>query len=378
MNIMDNDRKKRICFVIDRIDSPTAGTEKQILLLINNLDRSRFSPYLAVLQITPWLRNNLQSCVMHEIGLLSSNPLLALLAIGKFSWFLRRENIDIVQTYFRDSSFVGLLSAKFAGVKVRIGSRRNQGFWMNRWEYAVQNLLNRITTLFIANCENTKEWVISHEKMKTQRVRVIYNGLEIDKYPSVHRAERKMLKEQLGFEEDTVLVGIVANLRAVKEIDVFLKASVLVSLALPHARFVIVGDGPDKSNLESLCRDLGLNSVVRFLGKREDVSTLLSCMDIGVLSSSSESFSNAILEYMAAGLPVVCTDVGGAREAVEDCVNGFVVPKGDHKQMAERIIEIIESKSFVKMGEKGREKAVVVFSSDRMINSYQNLYEEVV
>lgn len=374
---MDNDKRKKICFVIDQIESPTAGTEKQILLLISNLDQSRFIPYLGVLQISPWLRDNLQSCTLYEIGVLSFNPLSTLLAVIKFSRFLRREGIDIVQTHFRDGTLIGLLSAKLAGVKVRIGSRRNQGFWMNRFELAIQKVLNRITTLFIANCENTKRWAEKTEGLDQQRIVVIYNGLEIEKFKKATIKQRKSFREQLGFDDDVILVGTVANLRLVKSVDVFIKAAKLLLMNFQKARFIVVGEGPERNNLENLSRDSGLESSIRFLGKRLDVPEILGCMDIGVLSSMSESFSNSILEYMAAELAVVCTDVGGAKEAIEDGLNGFIVDPGDYEKMARKLITIIENDLFLEMGRQGRLKAERLFSCEQCVAAYQRIYETI-
>ena len=108
--------------------------------------------------------------------------------------------------------------------------------------------------------------------------------------------QRKSFREQLGFDDDVILVGTVANLRLVKSVDVFIKAAKLLLMNFQKARFIVVGEGPERNNLENLSRDSGLESSIRFLGKRLDVPEILGCMDIGVLSSMSESFSNSILE----------------------------------------------------------------------------------
>jgi glycosyltransferase involved in cell wall biosynthesis len=121
-----------------------------------------------------------------------------------------------------------------------------------------------------------------------------------------------------------------------------------------------------------------LSGFIRFLGKTLDVPNVLRCIDIGVLVSSSESFSNAIVEYMATGLPVVCTDVGGAREAVEDGVNGFVVDPGNYHQLAEKIMNIIEKNIFAEFGKKGMQKSVDLFSTEKVITQYENFYKQAV
>ena len=138
--------------------------------------------------------------------------------------------------------------------------------------------------------------------------------------------------------------------------------------------FLIVGEGPDRPGLENLCKDLGLQSQVIFLGKRIDIPAILCASDIGVLSSKSESFSNAVVEYMAAGVPVVATDVGGVREAVDEAVNGYVVPTGNYKQLAEQIVEVVCSGAMKQMGENSRTVSSKMFTLDKMIDETQKMY----
>jgi L-malate glycosyltransferase len=368
----------KICFVIDVIESPTAGTEKQLLLLIKNLDRAKFLPCLCVLRSSEWLRTNFNLCTVHEIGMTSFGNISGWLAILRFGQYLKDEKIDIVQTFFRDGGKVGLVAAKLAGVKTIIGSRRNQGFWLTKKELLLQKLMNRWTTRFIANCESTRQWAVRTEDINPNKISVIYNALETNHYYRASNSQRTTFCNELDLPVNAIIIGIVANLRPIKAIDTFIKAASLVACKTSQAYFVIVGDGPERVSLEALCNSLEIQSRVRFLGKRTDIPAILSCLDMGVLSSNSESFSNAILEYMAAGLAVVCTDVGGAREAVEDGLNGYVVEPGNAAQMAEKLLDIIEQEACATMGCQGRGKAIQLFSQTQIFECYQQLYEEVV
>lgn len=368
----------KIAFVIDTIESPTAGTEKQLLLLIRHLDRTKFQPFLCVLQSSPWLQNEFSDCEVIPIGVLSFKKSVTYLNLIKFALWLRKEHIDIVQTHFVEANKVGILAGKLAGVRAIVSTRRNQGYWHNKGELLVLKILNRWVTRFVANSESTKQWAVKAEKINTHRISVIHNGLEIDSFFKGTEKQRNTLREQLGFPGNAILLGVVSNLRPVKSIDVFIRAVQKVVKSHPQARFVIVGEGPEKAVLEKLCCDLGLADTVCFLGKRLDVPMILSCLDIGVLASSSESFSNAIVEYMASGLAVVCTDVGGAKEAVEDHVNGYIVAPGDCSGMAERINTLIEKDLYADMGRQGRQKAELLFSFEPVLGRYQHLYEEMV
>lgn len=368
----------RIAFVIDTIESPTAGTEKQLLLLIKHLDRKKFIPYLCVLRVSSWLRENFRECELVDMGVPSFGRPSSYLNLFKFVTFLKAQKVDIVQTHFVDGNKVGILAGKLAGVKAIVSSRRNQGYWHNKREVLTLTVFNRWVTRFLANSENTRQWTITTEGVDSKRIDVIHNALEIERYNKGSQRECLAFKKNLGLPPDSILIGIVANLRPVKSIDTFLKAAKIVSESCPEAHFIIVGEGPERIRLEQLGVELGIASKIRLLGQRLDIPEILSCIDVGILSSKSESFSNSIIECLAAGLPVVCTDVGGAREAVEDGVNGFVVPPGDYKAMADKIVTILTLCTMAQMGQASRHKAEKLFSLSAIMQTYEQYYEKVL
>jgi len=368
----------KIVFVIDTIESPTAGTEKQLLLLIKQLDRSKFKPYLCVLRVSEWLRQNIHECELVDIGVPSFANLSSYLNILKFSDFMKKHKIDIVQTHFVEGNKVGIMAAKLASVKAIVSTRRNQGYWHNKIEIMMLGALNSRVTRFLANSENTRQWAIKTEGINPESIEVIHNALEIDCYCKMIEDQRIAFKVNFDFPADASIIGIVANLRPVKAIEVFIRAAKIVSERCPQARFMVVGEGPERECLEQLCVELGIAPFIRFLGKRLDIPEILGCMDVGVLSSSSESFSNSIVEYMAAGLPVVCTDVGGAREAVEDGKNGYLVASGDYMAMADRISAILASGNMELLGQNSRNMAENLFSLPVIMRRYEQFYERLV
>ncbi|MEW5746932.1 MAG: glycosyltransferase [Nitrospirota bacterium] len=365
----------KIAFVIDTIDSPTAGTERQLLMLLKHLDRRQFDPYLCVLRSSAWLEQEFDLCPLHVAGIRSFKQLGSWRRLWRFARFLKREGIAIVQTHFRDSDIAGIIAARLAGTAAIIATRRNQGYWHKRGEVALKKLLSRRATVIIANSQSTKQWTAAVEGVPAERIRVIHNGIELEAYPGSDPVLRERCRRQLGLSGNTCCIGVVANLRPVKGIDVFLRAAAQVARRVDDVRFLIAGEGEERAALMRLAAELGLGGAVRFLGRRRDVPSLLAAFDIGVLSSHSESFSNALIEYMAAGLPVVTTDVGGSREAVEDGVSGFVVPVGDDHRMAEAIIRIAEDRTEgLRMGQRGRRCAEQLFSSQSCIEKSEALY----
>jgi len=367
----------RVAFLIDTIHSPTAGTERQLLLLLEGLDRRELEPRLCVLRNSPWLEN-FSLCPVHVLDIGSFKTLRAWWNVLRFALWLRRERIDILQTHFRDASLAGVLAAWLACVPGIVGTRKNQGYWMSGKELLLQKTLNGLPDVFVANSESTRQWANRIEGIALERIRVIHNGLSAD-FSAPSADTRRKARVLLGLPDDVLVAGIVANLRGVKRIDVFVRAAALVRAELPSAQFVVVGEGEERDSLEELAKTLGLHDSLRFLGRRSDVAEILPGFNVGVLSSDSESFSNAVVEYMAAGLPVAATDVGGCREALGDSPAGILVQPGDVDGLGRAIATLFAEKKLWEYAEKNHYARVKeMFSRERYLGAYSGLYREML
>lgn len=370
---------KRIAFLIDTIASPSAGTERQLLMLIEGLDRREFEPQLCVLKGSRWLEESFNLCPVHVLDIESFKSPGVWLNVLRFSGWLRRERIDALQVHFRDSSLAGILAATLARTPAVIAMRKNQGYWMNGAELRLQRLLNHFVDVFVANSEATREWARRVEGIVPGRLRVIHNGFGAAPRGADDETLRLRARQTLDLPLDAPVVGIVANLRPVKRLDVFLRAAARAREALPTARFVIIGEGEERERLQTLARSLGLNGEVHFAGRRTDVSDLLPAFDVGVLSSDSESFSNAIVEYMAAGLPVVATDVGGCREALAGEPGGILVAPGDAEALGRAMAEMLGDEHRTSHAREAHPRRVAeAFSKDRYLAAYAALYNELL
>lgn len=365
----------KIAFVINSIDSPTGGTEKQLLLLLKHLDRSRFSPFLCVVRGSDWLEKEFDLCPLHVLGIESYKHPVFLYRFWKFVHFLKTEKFTIVHSLFEDGMRIGITSGKLAGIDKNIAVRRSQGYWMTPLYLLLTKILNRWVDLIIANSHDTRKWTADFESFPIEKIEVIHNGIELESFQRLSPEVYSEYRTALGIPIDAPVVCIVANLRPVKSIDMFIRAARIVKSDIAAAHFIIVGEGELEEKLKQQSRDLNLESCIHFLGRRLDIPQILGISTIGVLSSSSESFSNTIVEYLAAGLPVVCTDVGGAREAVEDDSNGYVVPVGDFTDMAGKIINILRSDATLAKGKASRHKAERYFSVAAMMKKYEEIYE---
>lgn len=175
------------------------------------------------------------------------------------------------------------------------------------------------------------------------------------------------------------VIGTVANLDVRKDLGTFLRMAARIVAVFPQATFKVVGAGPERDSLVQLANELGIGARVEFTGASGNTKDAYHTFDVFVLSSRNEGFANVIVEAMASGLPVVATDVGGAREAIDDGRTGFVVPAHDPEALAERVGRLLADPSLgQRMGRAGRERAVREFSLQAMVRRYDDLYRELL
>jgi glycosyltransferase involved in cell wall biosynthesis len=244
----------------------------------------------------------------------------------------------VVQAFFFDSIFFGVLAGRLGGVKTVLSSRRDMGFWYRPFLLTVLRGLNLLTTRIVANSEAVRGVVLCRERVSRGKIDIMANGIDLASLDFAPPA-RRLARASLGLSSGQIAIGLIANMsRAVKRVDLLVRAAGRV--ARSHGaklRFFVLGEGHLKEGLIELTRSLGLAETVRFLTWPITRERLLPALDIGALTSDSEGFSNAVLEYLAAGLPVVVSDVGGNRELVVDGSNGFLFPPGDADALAEKI-----------------------------------------
>lgn len=366
--------KVRVAFLIDSIESPSAGSERQLLMLLEGLDRSRFEPFLCVLRSSPWIEEHFRLCPVRVLGVSSFKRPSAWASVFRFASWLRRERVHVLQLHFRDSSIAGVAASLLAPCVAVAAGRKSQGYWMDRGDLLLTRIMNTRVDVFVANSRDTAGWVERVEKVRPARIRVIHNGIDLPE-PSPGEDARARARALLGVGEDAPVIGMVANLRPVKRVDVFVRAAALVRAARPDAVFVVAGEGPERQALEELARSLGLGGSLRLLGRRLDVPRLLPGFDVGVLTSDSESFSNSLLEFMAAGLPVVTTDVGGCREALDGSEAGMVVAPANHEEVAESVLAILGDPELSGLARSGHPARVrEAFSRRAYVSAYEDLY----
>lgn len=320
-----------------------------------------------------------------EFRLNSFYDLHAVRQVWRFARYLRKHEIDVVHTHDFYTNIFGMAAATLARVPVRIASRRESAVRPES-QRLVERSAYRAAHAVVANCEDVRQQLI-REGVPAGKVRTIYNGLDIARVqPALSEANE--IRSSLKLPEQARFVTIMANMRAhvwnpepacYKDHPTFLRAAKRVHDSVPDAAFIIAGEGELMPATQELARSLGIADRTFFIGRCHDVGSVLSISDVCVLSSSSEGFSNAILEYMAAGRPVVATDVGGAREAVVHGETGYLVSAGDDQQLAEHIISLLSDPDTARsMGESGKRRVNEKFSSVKQLQNVESLYTELL
>jgi glycosyltransferase involved in cell wall biosynthesis len=237
-------------------------------------------------------------------------------------------------------------------------------------------LLAPLTDAFIAVAEPHAKYLAAHEGCTPRKICVVPNGVDIERFHQ--RCPNPALRQEFGLDANTQAVGIVAALRPEKNHEMFLYVAALIRQRLPNVRFLIVGDGLRRAELETLAKGLGVADIVRFLGTRSDIPEVLSVLDVVLLTSHSEANPICVLEAMACEKPVVATRVGSVSETVLDHQTGYLVALGDSQQMAERVVRLLTSpERAAAMGRAAREHVIGHWSVDGMVRGYENLITRI-
>ena len=347
--------------------------------LIERIDKGVFRPIAVCLQkfvkCSLWDNLDCEKCILNVYSLLSIDGLLKLV---RFARFLKNNRVDIIQTFFFDSTVYGIIAAKMAGINNTVSCRRDMGFWYDDGLKKKMRIVNRFTRRVLVNSNAIKSFVSVEERLPEAKIDVIHNGIDLGLVNRTAGAELELLAGKVRKED--IIVGIVGNFnRRIKRFDLFVRAAREVVKRHRKVKFLVVGGGALKEELKNLASELRVVEEIIFVGKMENAIPYIKCFDIGILSSDSEGFPNVLLEYMACGVPAVATCVGGNVELIKDRVSGLLVPKGDHVALAKAICELIEQAELREwLKEKAREMVAERYSWDKKIQEIQSYYLKLV
>ena len=366
----------KILFLIDELS--IGGTENQLTHLIKNLPEDKFYPVLGLLKENKNQKLYNLQCEIINFKYEGSPLLKDLTLIIDLNQTLKQRSFDIIQTHFPESEIHTAVALRFLKKKpVFIGTRRNLYHWVDTqpFNYFLYKLVSRWTDFILTNSFKVREICHKKERIPRNKLKVIQNAVEIDKYGKISKNTAKGL---IGLNPSDFIIGIVANWRPVKGLKNFLKAASIVSQEIPDAHFVLAGIGSQKNELINLANHIGIYNKAHFLENYPDIPSLMSAFDIAVQSSISEAFSNVLVEYMASGLPIVATKVGDAKNIIENGKEGLLVPPDNFEKLAYSILDLIKNREKANDVATAARIKVDNWSSDKIIKQYQEFYENII
>jgi len=372
-------KRIRVVHVVDKL--VVAGTQRHILALSDGLRRHGIDSEILCLLSGGPLTHCAESLGVRVtvLGMERIYDVRACLSLPRAVGFFRCRRPDAVLVYLFAAHIYGTVAARLAGVRRVISCRRQSVFWHKKEHAVARRLANTLIARTIANSRSVARFVALKEGIPRSEIEVVPNGVDVARFGTPDASARGKWRLTAGADETTCVVGTVGSLKPVKGHDLFLEAAARVAGAVRNVRFLIIGEGPLKGELVAHAQRLGIADIVHFAGGVADVDRALSAMDIFVLASRSEGMSNALLEAMAAGLPVVAADVGGNPEVVADGVEGFLVPGRDADEFAAGITTLAGDPELRRsMGRGAAARTRRDFTDDRMCARMAEIIRETV
>ncbi len=373
-------QKIRVLILTDSLLHLAGGSETHICNLIRELDEDRYSVDVIQLgfdsesaYVEPDLGGACRSLIRVPIAKVYS-PFG--IARARRIWrIIEEQRYDIVQSYHEKSDLISaFMPERIAGRLIRVSSRRDMGFKRSAAVRLVSYWLDRRFDAFVAPSKAIIEQLGARKELSGIPLIHIANGVDVDKFgvedpaASIDRSE----------DSDVVRIACVANLNPIKGHSVLLRALASVT-PQANVHLALAGGGPLEASLKGIARELGIADRVSFLGVIDNVRTLLNRSDVMVLPSLSEGMSNALLEGLASGLPIVATRVGGNPELVEPGVNGELVEPGDEQALATALLKVVQDAGLrATYGDASRSRAQKRYSVDAMARAFDGIYDRLL
>jgi glycosyltransferase involved in cell wall biosynthesis len=366
--IRKNRKPLRCAFVITSM--PVGGAETLLVNMMRRMDPAKIAPEVICLKEPGPLGEQIQDQFPVHSRLIGGKWDLAV--VWRLARLMVRREIDVVITVGAgDKMFWGRLAAAFARVPVIASALHSTG-----WPDGVgrmNRMLTPITDAVIGVADSHGEFLRDFEKFPADKVHVIRNGVDCERFAPNAEARRK-LRDELSLASDTPLIGIVAALRSEKNHSMLVRAAAQLRSKYPDAHWIVVGDGPERSTIESLAQELNIADRIHLLGTRYDTPEILAALDVFTLCSLNEASPVSILESLACGVPVVATDVGSISETVIDDKTGLLIASEDTDAMVQSIGQLLgDAPLRQKMGIAGRELVLKTGSLVSMVSGYQDL-----
>ncbi len=292
---------------------------------------------------------------------------------------IKENNINIIHAHQYTAYFYSLMSSFLMNKRPKLVYTEHGRHYPEvfRWKRAVINqVLHHFTHSFVAVSEAVKESLVKYEKLPAKKIKIVLNGIDMGEFSS---KKRPGLSKELGLMDGDLVVATMSRLIEAKNHQMLIKAFPSVLEKVPNAKLMIVGDGEYRTELESLALECKIGTRVVFTGLRDDIKDILAFVDVLSLMSFYEGTSMTLLEGMAAGLPIVASNISGNKYLVDDNVSGFLIPLDEPGLLSECLVRLLMDKNIrSKMGREGKKNLSERFSREKMSMKYAEIYTNLL
>ncbi len=295
---------------------------------------------------------------------------------GALADIVRQEKIDLLHLHGYSAANFGRLAARQCGIPNV----------MHEWavlktlphQFLADRLLSRKTDVAVGVSQSVRDFLVQSRAVPLNKTRVVWNGVNLNNFKTAAPEKVRAFKEQFGFSPEQKMIGTVTRLREEKGNRYFIEAAPQVLREFPEARFIVIGDGPLREELEALATKLNLAGKLFFAGFVSEVAVALAAMDIYVMASLTEGFPFALAEAMAAGKTVAVTNVGGMKEMVQHEENGLLVPCANGAALATALVRLLKNPTLSQhLGDAARRRSQE-FSVERNVMALEAIYAELL
>jgi glycosyltransferase involved in cell wall biosynthesis len=380
--------KVRVLHIITRLIR--GGADENTVFTVEGMEESRYDSEIVagrgseVNGFSP----RIQACtrVLPEL-VRDPNPVLDVIALLALVRIIRRGRYDIVHTHTAKGGFLGRLAARMAGVPHVVHTLHGVTFHEHvsrpvRWIYVLlERLAARYCDVLITVGEDVKQRYLDEAIGSREQYVTIPSGMDTEPFEEARRdpsGHRLAVRREFGFTDEDLVIGMVSRLEPRKGYHFLVEAMRRLAPDFPHLKLLIVGEGRQHGELEHLVRNLSLADRVVFAGYREDVARAISAFDIATLTSLWEGLPRVLVQYSLLEKPIVTFEVEGAREVVEDGVNGYVVPLKDVEALVDRLRRLVaDAAARTDFGRLSREKVLGRWDVERMVERIEAVYRDV-
>ena len=363
--------KIKLLIITDEME--IGGTQRQIVHLLNNINRDEFEPHLVYFRNSSFLVDELLDNNIPVVNI-KKNHNIDLLFIYYLYRYIYVNDFDIVHCFALSAEFWGTLCFYLMRKGHLVTSIRSQYEWYTPLQWKLKKSISKSSAKVITNSKNTGDYSYSRMNLLPTNLHVIYNGIDFNS---------NAISEHLDVDNILVdykyVIMFIGRLVDHKNIPTLIKAfKNVLDQDINDICLIMVGDGPDYDEIQLLINESKVNHV-HFIGERSDVRDLLDRADVVISPSYREGLSNTILEAMEAGVPVIASSVGGTPEIITDKETGILFHCDDVDELSDAILKVYNDKQYSeKLGKSAREEIHTRFSIPTMVKNFENTYKSIV